>query len=245
MKRSRLLVQAMICVVLAVLLNGCFFKKSGESAILVKPGFFFGHDLRQEKTVVYVLDLSGSMSATSGGVIEKKGVNIAAKAAGSLVGGMLGDSVGDATESRIKELRKKIEKVKLHLIASLQGLPEEAKFNIVLFSNQARRLSPVMIPAHTAAKVLVGAFVYKLEEGGSTNMYKAMETAIAEGSEHIILLTDGLPTSSSPQAILDLLRQSHANGSFRVSTVGVGDDQARDFLSQMAQENKGSFKMYF
>ena len=221
----------------AVAGGGCAL--SASATLDVKSGYFFGHDLRHAESVVYVLDLSGSMSEASGSIVEQAGTSVAASA----VGGLLGHSLGGAAESPIEKLNKKLEKGKLHLIASLQGRPPGSTFNIVLFSDGVQKLAPGMISANGATKVLVSAFVDRLEEGGGTNMYAALEAAAYMPARQIILLTDGMPTSSTPEQILELLRRQRGRG-FAVSTVGVGNDQAREFLEQVAADNGGTYTAY-
>ena len=216
----------------------------GSASIQVRSGYFFGHDFRNTNDVVFVLDLSGSMSESSGSIVEQAGTNVGARVAGGLTGAFLGRGAGRAVRRRVMSLQKKIEKVKLHLIASVSGLPQGARFNIVLFSDRAQLLSPVMIPAGGASTAALVAFVDQLEEGGSTDMYSAMETALYQPATNFVLLTDGLPTSSSPGAILDLAHRHNRDGRLHINTVGVGSDQAREFLSTLAGENGGFFAMY-
>lgn len=221
--------------------SGCVLKAQGS--VKVKTGHFFGHDLTQAEKIVYVLDLSGSMNQRSGSVVSQAGNSASSKLGGAVAGGMMGRSTGNSVEKRIADSNKKIEIVKLHMMASLQGLPNGAQFNIVLFSDGVQKLAPGMLVANGATKTVVGAFIDRLKSRGSTNMYAAMEAALNMGAGQIILLTDGLPTSSSPDDILGLAR-SYNQGQIRVSTVGVGNDQAFTFLRQLAQENGGSFQSY-
>ena len=230
---------------LVPLSTACVSGGGGRGAPAVERGKFFGHDLRNTQDIVFVLDLSGSMSGQSRTIVEQAGTSIGAKAAGALTGSLLGRRSGRAVRNRVSDLNKKIEKVKLHLIASLTGLPPGARFNLVLFSGRVQTLSPAMIPANGLSVAAVSAFVERLQEGGSTNMFQAMEAAFFQDATQIVLLTDGLPTSSSPGAILDLAQRYNADRRLTISTVGVGGDQARDFLATLAQENGGSFSMYF
>jgi len=207
---------------LASLLSG------GCASAGVQPGLFFGHDLRKEQSVVYVLDVSGPMREASTTIVDDAGTV----------------SAGDPVTSELRKLRDKLDKVKLHLIASLKGLPLGSTFNIVLFSDGVLKLSPDMIPVTPENVALVGAFVDNLETGGSTNMFAAVEAGLSAGGHHIILLADGLPTSSSPQEILDLAARWNDHRQLVISTVGVGPDQAREFLQQLAAQNNGSFRSY-
>ena len=54
-KTASLLVVVMASM--AAGLGGC----ASGGAVSIQPGYFFGHDLRHEQSIVYVLDLSGSM----------------------------------------------------------------------------------------------------------------------------------------------------------------------------------------
>src|SRR5262245_59285274 len=112
-------------------LGGC----AASGSVSIQPGYFFGHDLRHEQSVVYVLDLSGSMRGGSGSIAENVGTSVGARVSGGLVGGLFGKKTGNMVEENIQKLRQKVEKVKLHLIASLNGLPPGSRFNVLLFSN--------------------------------------------------------------------------------------------------------------
>ena len=184
------------------------------------------------------------MSSDSGSIVEQAGTSATAKVGGVLSRGILGQKRGNSIEDRIAKSNKKISLVKNHLIASLQGLPPGSQFNVILFSGGVQKLAPGMIVSNAGTKLLVSAFVDRLKEGGSTNMYSALEAGFYAGGQHIILLTDGLPTSSSPDAIINLARQNNPDGRFRVSTVGVGSDQAFTFLQTLAGENGGQFQSY-
>ena len=244
LSRSLALASLVLVSATAGCMAGAGGSASASATVSVKTGHFFGHDLRRAPSVVYVLDLSGSMSESSGTIVEQVGTDAAASAAGGLAGGLLGRGTGRAVEHKVKSLKKKIEKVKLHLMASLQGLPEGATFNLILFADGVQQLAPGMIVANGFSTTAVTAFVSRLEEGGSTNMYAAIEAALYTPAAHIIVLTDGLPTSSSPDDVLDLIAR-HNDGRRVVSTVGVGGDQAREFLATMAAENNGTYQMYY
>jgi uncharacterized protein YegL len=216
---------------------------SGRS-LRLDDGFFFGHDLRQRDSIVYVLDLSGSMTDRTGSLLEQVGTSAGAEAGGALVGGVAGNDVGDAATAAAMSMDKKVELVKDHLNASIRGLPSGAEFNVILFSNGVQRLSPVMITANTGTKLLVSNFVARLREGGSTNMKAAIETGLDTEAKEVMVLTDGLPTDSTPEDILDMVESRNADDQRRVSTVGVGADQAKDFLKKLAEDNGGEYVSY-
>lgn len=227
-------------VVAALAFGGC----SSQSGATIQPGYFFGHDLRQAKSIVYVLDLSGSMRGGSGSVVEDVGTGVAAKAGGNLVGGFLGRRTGRAVEDTAMKLRQKVEKVKLHLIASLNGLPPGSHFNVILFSNGVQKLAPGMIEANSGSVGLVSAFVSRLEASGSTSLGAAISAGLQTDAQQLMVLTDGLPTDSSPQQIMAMVSQANANRGMSIWTVGVGHDQDLSFLRDLALANNGAFVAY-
>jgi hypothetical protein len=183
------------------------------------------------------------MSGRTGSVAEQVGKDAAAHAGSSLIGGLTGGVGGDAADS-VLSMDKKVELVKDHLIASLRGLPSGARFNVLLFSNDVQRLAPTMITANAASTNVVGAFVSRLKEGGSTSLKSAILAGFDTDAKDLLVLTDGLPTDSTPDEILSSVRSRNQDKGRRVSTVGVGDDQAKDFLTQLATENGGRYTAY-
>ena len=128
------------------------------------------------------------MSARSGSIVSQAGNSATSKVGGVLSRGLLGRKSGNKVEKRIADSNKKIELVKLHLIASIQGLPTGAQFNIILFSNGVQKLAPGMIVSTAGSKALVSAFVDRLKSGGGTNMYSALEAGLFSGAQQVILL---------------------------------------------------------
>src|SRR5688572_4795540 len=120
-------------------------------SLRLENGYFFGHDLRAEDSVVYVLDLSGSMSGRTGSVVEQVGKDSAAQAGGSLISGLTGSSVAHEAADSVLSMDKKVELVKDHLIASLRGLPAGARFDIILFSDGVQHLAPTLLTANAAS----------------------------------------------------------------------------------------------
>lgn len=217
---------------------------TSSRSLRLDAGFFFGHDVRRFKSVVYVLDLSGSMSGRSGGAAEQMGRGAASNVGGSVISGVAGNDVGSAAQSTVLDMDKKVELVKDHLNASLRGLPSDATFNIVMFSGEVAKLSPTMLTANAGTTAVVSAFVSRLKEGGSTNMKAAIEAGLDSEAQDIMVLTDGIPTDATPEEILSMVAGRNADHHRRVFTVGVGADQAEDFLSKLARQNGGTYQAY-
>lgn len=205
-------------------------------------GYFFGHDVRPFESVVYVLDLSGSMGERTGASAASFGRRYGGGALAALARPLGG--AGVAATDAVLSMDKKVELVKDHLNASLRGLQPGAKFNVVLFSGQVETMSPIMIGANAATTTAVSAFVAKLREGGSTNLKAAIEAGLATDARDIIVLTDGMPTDASPDQILTMVASRNPGRDRRVFTVGVGDDQAEPFLAKLAEDNGGAYLAY-
>ena len=88
-----------------------------------------------------------------------------------------------------------------------------------------QRLAPGMITANAASTNAVGAFVSRLQEGGSTSLEQAILAGLDSEAHDLLVLTDGLPTDSTPEAIIGKVRERNQSQQHRISTVGVGDDQ--------------------
>jgi hypothetical protein len=208
-------------------------------------GFFFGHDVRMYRKVVYVLDLSGSMRGRTGSVASQVGTTAGASIGGSFARSVAGNDIGGAAADTAATVDQKVELVKDHLMASLRGLPEGSEYNILLFSNGVQKLAPSWVSAGGLSNALVGSFLAQLGAGGQTSLMEAIQAGLDTDAEEVMVLTDGLPTDASPEAILAMTRaRQQASKPKRIYTVGVGTDQARDFLTHLAQDNGGKYLAY-
>lgn len=252
MKRYSLVLGLAAAVALAPALSGCV--RMGARAAFASArsarfddGFFFGHDVRLYRKVVYVLDLSGSMQGHTGSIATQVGTSAGASVGGSLVGGLAGNDIGHEAGGAVAGLDQKVELVKDHLLASLRGLPPGSEFNVILFSNHVQQLAPSFVSASGLSTGLVSAFVAQLGAGGSTSLMSAIEAGLATDAEEVMVLTDGLPTDASPADILAMVHERQGGlgeKRKRIYSVGVGADQARDFLTRLAQDNGGKYMAY-
>jgi uncharacterized protein YegL len=90
----------------------------------------------------------------------------------------------------------------------------------------------------------VSAFVSQLEASGSTSLGSAIAAGLQSGAQQLMVLTDGLPTDSSPQQIMHMVAQVNSNRAMSIWTVGVGHDQDLTFLRDLALANNGSYVAY-
>ena len=145
--------------------------------------------------------------------------------------------------------QSKLQVVKGALIAAINGLDAADLFNIVVFTHRADSFAAAPVPADPANKKAATAFINQQDALGVSNfeagLGRAMQQAFpANRVNHVIFLTDGLPTLG--ELDLELLSEmvgEWSAGQARLFTIGVGQDVDQGFLIGLAEEHRG--KAYF
>ncbi|MDP7114963.1 MAG: VWA domain-containing protein, partial [Myxococcota bacterium] len=131
----------------------------------------------------------------------------------------------------------------------LESLNPADRFTVVRFAEGAETLSPRPLEATPAAVEAGLAFVDGLEPLGGTNIYAAVDAALAyrapAGRPHyVVMLTDGTPTVgvTSSEAITKLARSrtEGTDGQVRIFAFGLGYDVSTGLLDTLAAENRGT-----
>jgi hypothetical protein len=187
------------------------------------------------KSIVYVIDCSGSMVASVNAphYDEKR------------------NSVDAGKGSRM-------EATKAALIAVLGKLGPKDKFDVVSFNDLVHPYASGLVAATPLEVSNAQDWVHQLSPMYSTNIYDAMQHAIrlagrgsfdkyyVAGVDTIFLLTDGAPTTpdgrlDSTDRVLEGVRQWNSTGRIVIHTIGIGKDINDVFLKKMAAENHGTF----
>jgi len=131
---------------------------------------------------------------------------------------------------------------KSSLIAALDQLGSQDRFNIIDFDDEARPLfpSPVAVDAHRID--LARHFVALLDADGGTEMAPAIELALAgsppEGFlRQVVFITDGAVGNEA--ALFALINKKLRRA--RLFTVGIGAAPNRWFMRKAAEAGRGSF----
>jgi len=153
----------------------------------------------------------------------------------------------------------RIETARRELFQALGALPEDALFNIVVYSATVSTWKRKMEPATLRNKQAARKFVESREPEGATNIYDALSTAldIAEAgkkgkhrggdepeADTIFFLTDGLPTHGrivDPHQILEGITARNRLLGITIHTVGVSEEQNAAFLLNLAKQNHGDY----
>jgi len=140
---------------------------------------------------------------------------------------------------------------------SVMMLGNNDKLNIVAFSDTAKPMSDKMLPANSAniGHVLkyLDRFTSKSIQGNTgTNILAALEVALTLDPSVIVLITDGLPTTSSDypievnrDIILERVRKENVNNAV-IYVVALEFDfklsHAAELLVSLAEEHNGKIK---
>jgi len=138
---------------------------------------------------------------------------------------------------------------KRELTQAIDGLPGDAAFNIVAFSNQATVWQRSLMPATPAAKQAAMNFVYVLRAGGHTAAYDALDAAFSFDAEAIYFLSDGAPNAgkiAAPDAIVTAVTQTNRTRRISLYTIGIAPGQPGGrfdlFLQTLAEQNFGVYR---
>jgi len=150
----------------------------------------------------------------------------------------------------------RIETAKRELTQALSAMPEDARFNIVVYSAGVRVWKKKLQQGSQKNKQAARKFVDRLKCSGATNIFdalvKSMEIAAqAEKSKEknpeadtIYFLTDGVPSHGriiDPNQILEEITKRNALLGIVIHCVGVSKEQNRGFLLNLAKRNGGHY----
>lgn len=148
----------------------------------------------------------------------------------------------------------RLDKAKEELVKALNGLPEDARFAIVVYSTDVRAWKKNLEPASPKNKASARKFVEDLKPEGATNVFDALAAAMEiaappakgrePGADTIFFMTDGQPTHGKvidPHQILDEVTRRNRVLGVTLHTVGVSKDQNAAFLLNLAKRNGGRY----
>jgi hypothetical protein len=130
---------------------------------------------------------------------------------------------------------------------ALANLKPEQSFNIVLFAERVNSFSPRPLKANR--ETVLKAYRYldsDVDCGGSTNLQGGLRSALAMRPDSLVLLSDGIPTSSEPGALLIETRylREKMGKEFHLYSVGFylkAGSAEEAFLQKLARQNNGTY----
>ncbi|HEU4561989.1 MAG TPA: hypothetical protein VFS20_29450 [Longimicrobium sp.] len=215
-------------------------------------------------TVVFLLDLSGSMQGKQEISVSRR-VTGAAQRAGAGVSPQVGRIASNAARRTFGLSVNRLTAAQFALNSTLNALyvprrPEiprrrndprspsppvadggaPAYFALFGFNNGVQAWKTGVHPATEAAAAL--PWIGMQSASGGTSIRAALQAAFAvRGVDAIYLLSDGEPTDADPNTILAEVAQWNRTRRVRVHTIGVGDDRGEPFLCALAEQNNGLY----
>ncbi len=198
--------------------------------------------------VVFLIDVSSSMEGQreSEKVVDRAKDRVTARAIGAARNRMGGD-VADGARSLLQvfeppDAPTKLALAKRDLKQIIDRLAPDTRFTIVLFASDSLAWKPVVVEATPANKETAKAFVEEARSAPFTNIGTALANVLAMPDiAHVVLVSDGAPTDSSPSEILGTARRLAVSRGIRITTVGVGADQDANLMQSLARMTGGRY----
>ncbi|MEZ6185373.1 MAG: VWA domain-containing protein [Planctomycetota bacterium] len=182
------------------------------------PPTFIGEEIDSENdTIVYVIDVSGSMGWDTQSYTRPDG------------------TVASGT---------RIERAQAELIRSIRGLSENFRFNVVSYDCSARTWQPAVVDATPPNKASAEAWVAALRPTGATGTGPATAVALSDRENMaVVLLTDGAPNCGANGAAghRRMIASANAQGA-SVNVFGIAASGSyRAFCQGVASDNSGVY----
>lgn len=136
-----------------------------------------------------------------------------------------------------------IRQAKQSLITALDLLNHHDSFNIISFNSSTSSLFSISKLANFANIKQAKQWISKVEAGGGTNMYPAIEQALTfpknkNAYRQVIFITDG--SVGNEVELFNLIDKKLANT--RLHTIGIGSAPNGYFMSQAAKVGRGTYR---
>lgn len=193
-------------------LRGTVAARPGGTFSLEKPTFY-GIQIETE-SIVFVIDCSGSMSASAESIPLD----------------------ANASETRLARAKRE-------LLAAADGLEDGARVNVVYFESNVKKWHSRMQVLDKPTRAELARFVAKQQPEGATNLYEALQTALAiRGAETIVVLSDGAPTVgkyTDTSSILAQVADQNRRRQVQIHCVSLGGPST--LLSRLAEMHQGEY----
>lgn len=141
---------------------------------------------------------------------------------------------------------ERIAKCKEQLKQCIDALERGSAFTIVAYSSSVKVWNEQLQAVNPRVKEDAKGFVDALQVAGATFTLAGLKSGFeVEGADALILLSDGAPTDSTPDQILEEIRGINGFKRWRVDTFGFGTaghgNQFAEFLKNLAEQHGGRF----
>lgn len=184
------------------------------------------------KTIGFVIDTSGSMSAQAAGTVGAGG--------------------NGAADERIPT---RLRAAKDQLLTAISAMAPGSRYHVFTFASEARAWSAQPVPVGNESTRQLAELLSRFKADGGTNLFDGLALALAvgelrygqadqDGIDELFLLSDGEPTAGDirdPDEIRKLLLEANKYRKVRINTVFTGTGSGADFLRKLAEDHDGVF----
>jgi hypothetical protein len=188
---------------------------------------FFGIPLADARDVLFVLDVSGSMTENAAGQLAMIAV----------------PATPSEPQAQVR-VPTKMEVAQAELIDAVAKLPDGTRINIFIFSNDVDAYAPSSVVIDEATRSDLISFVRDMHANGSTALQPAMRMAFLLNAPRIVLLSDGLGNIGGDRD--DIMRDVREAilGGVRIDAIGIGPSQDKKLLTALAGETGGLYQRF-
>jgi Mg-chelatase subunit ChlD len=153
-----------------------------------------------------------------------------------------GSMTGSARSPEVAGRISKMAMARRELARFISSLPSEVSFDVRTFNTRDSGLMNALVPATEKNKLTAKLWMQTLPVTGGTVIIRSLRRALSSGAATILLLSDGMPNSSSEQRrILRLVERAHAQTGVVINVVGVGMTKNNRLLSSIAGITGGAY----
>jgi hypothetical protein len=136
------------------------------------------------------------------------------------------------------EARTRLERVKIELVRSIGGMPEDMQFFVIFFNrNSIPMPAEKLQPATLDNKRKYLEWCARVKGGGATDPRPALKRALELQPDIIYLLTDGAFNPAAVEEVTKLNTRGVA-----IHTFCFGDTSGESLLKSIAHKNNGTYK---
>ena len=224
---------------------------------------FFGIPLADAREVVFVLDVSGSMSERAEGQLafippppppnepppsppppppQDAPPPEPPPPMGYPPGYPPPSSAQPAPPPPPMTVPTKLEVAQSELIDAITKLPVGTRLNLLIFSNEVDAYATSMVIVDEGTRSELVAFVRDMRADGATALQPALRVAFLLNATRIVLLSDGLGNIGGGRE--DIMRdvREAMRGGLRIDAIGIGRGQDSRLLSELAAETGGLYQ---
>jgi hypothetical protein len=216
---------------------------------------FFGIPLEGAEDVVFVLDCSGSMSASASGRMTEIQPAPAQPGPAPVDTAPGGVQVQDANTPPPDPYGpapavappapavapSKLEVAKAELVDAVMKLQGQTRVNVIFFNSGLLAYEATLFSLDAGRPGLVN-FIQGQRPMGSTALAPAMRAAFLMNARRVVLLSDGLGNvGGNANSVLRDAREA-MRGGVRIDTIGLGSGQDTELLGTIAGESGGLYQ---